>query len=171
MDLYAYIRDITDFPTKGVVFKDITTLLKDPSALRYAQAQLLELSEGLKVDKVVAMESRGFFFGVQLAQQLNAGFVPIRKSGKLPGPVARYEYTLEYGTDVLEIHRDAIQQGDRILLHDDVLATGGTAAAAISLIEELGGTVVQCNFLVELLFLEGSKKLGGLEIRSLLQYI
>lgn len=168
--LEAYIRDIPDFPKQGIVYKDISPLLQNPSAMKQAVDLFLEKLEGGKIDKVVGIESRGFFFATLLAERLNAGFVPIRKPGKLPYKTHREEYALEYGTDVLEIHQDAISKGENILVHDDVLATGGTALAACNLVEKLGGKIVQCNFLVELSFLKGKEKLANYEVESLLKY-
>ncbi len=170
MDLKLYVRDIMNFPSEGVVFKDITPLLKDAKAMREAIEALLNLVGDVKIDKVVGMESRGFFFAPLLASKLNAGFVPIRKPGKLPAQKIAQTYSLEYGSDTLEIHKDAIQKGEKVLVHDDVLATGGTASAACELIERLGGEIVQCNFLIELDFLKGKEKLIDYEVRSLLHY-
>ncbi|MCV6629037.1 MAG: adenine phosphoribosyltransferase [Flavobacteriaceae bacterium] len=169
MNLYDFIRDISDFPKEGILFKDITPLLLDTKAFETACIQLLEMVP-TPIDKVVAMESRGFFFGTHLAQSLNAGFVPVRKPGKLPAEKISNTYDLEYGTDTLEMHKDAIQKGDRVLVHDDVLATGGTAKATCEIIESLGGTVVQCNFLMELEFLNGKNKLSNYPIKALLKY-
>jgi adenine phosphoribosyltransferase len=168
MNLKPYIRDIPDFPSKGIVFRDITPLLKDASAMKEALESLLKLINGNEIDKVVGMESRGFFFGPLLAARLNAGFVPVRKPGKLPAEKISNTYALEYGTGTLEIHKDAIQKGDKVLVHDDVLATGGTAKATCELIERLGGEIVQCNFLIELDFLNGREKLKDYEAKSLL---
>lgn len=170
LNLEQYIRDIHDFPKPGILFKDITPLLVDSGAMRVCTQQLLNLTEMQSVDKVVGIESRGFFFATLLAEKLDAGFVPIRKPGKLPYETLKQPYALEYGMDALEIHEDAIQKGDKVLLHDDVLATGGTAQAACRLIEQLGGEIVQCNFLIELSFLQGARKLDRYEIRSLLTY-
>ncbi len=170
MKLKTLIRDIPDFPSKGVVFRDITPLLNDPDALKYTEKALLQLLGNTKVDKVVGMESRGFFFAPILAVRLNAGFVPVRKPGKLPGKTIRQDYDLEYGTDALEMHADAIVKGDRVLVHDDVLATGGTANATCRLIEKMGGEIVQCNFLLELDFLKGRDKLLDYNVKSLLHY-
>lgn len=169
-DLSAYIRDITDFPKKGIVFKDLTTLFKNPAAFRQAANQLYEAVAEKNIDKVVAIESRGFIFGALLAEKLNAGFVPIRKPGKLPAQTLQAEYLLEYGTDIIEIHQDAIASGERVLLHDDLLATGGTAEAACKLIEHLGGQVVHISFLVELGFLNGKEKLTNYKVSSVIQY-
>ncbi len=170
MDFNTYIRDIADFPKAGIVFKDITPLLKDAQALTEAANALLELIGNQKIDKVVGMESRGFFFAPLLASKLEAGFIPVRKKGKLPYKTISEVYTLEYGEDILEVHEDAITKGERILIHDDVLATGGTANAVCKLVEKMGGKIVQCNFLIELGFLNGKGKLQGYEVKSLLHY-
>ena len=169
MDLKTFIRDIPDFPSQGILFKDITPLLKNPKALRTATERLAEMV-GREVDIVVGMESRGFFFAPMLASQLDVGFVPVRKPGKLPGNVVGETYALEYGQDTLEILEDSISKGDRVLVHDDVLATGGTAGATCALIERLGGLVVQCNFLIELEFLNGRERLNGFDVKSLMRY-
>ena len=170
MDLKNYIREIPDFPKKGIGFKDITPLLLNPGACREVVAQTIEGLERLKIDKVVGIESRGFLFGMLLAEKLNAGFVPVRKPGKLPHKIHAEEYALEYGKDTLEIHKDAIAEGEKVLLHDDVLATGGTAKAACNLIEIMGGEIVQCNFIMELSFLRGREKLKNFEVHSLITY-
>lgn len=170
IDIEQYIRDIPDFPKQGVVFKDITPLLANPEAVQTCTEELVRLTEMQKIDKVVGIESRGFFFATLLAERLNAGFIPIRKPGKLPYTTLKQPYTLEYGMDALEIHEDAIQKGDKVLLHDDVLATGGTAQAACRLIEQLGGEIVQCNFLIEISFLKGAGRLKQYDLRSLLTY-
>lgn len=159
MQLENYIRDIQDFPKEGIVFKDITPLLLHPEARTYCLESLVNLLDGQRIDKVVGVESRGFFFGTLLADRLGAGFIPVRKPNKLPYETIAASYALEYGTDSQEIHTDAIQPGDRILIHDDVLATGGTAKAVCELVERLGGTIVQCSFLMELTFLNGRDKL------------
>lgn len=165
-----YIREVPDFPTPGISFKDITTLLEDPKAFREAGRALIQLTRGLEVDKVVGIESRGFFFAPLLAEHHGAGFVPARKPGKLPRRTHRRSYALEYGEDALEIHAESIRPGDRVLVHDDVLATGGTARALCDLVADLGGEVVQCNFLVELSFLNGRDKLGQVPLKSLIVY-
>lgn len=170
MDFKSYIRDVKDFPKEGIVFKDITPLLKDKHALQRASEALLDLVEEQNIDKVVGMESRGFLFAPLLASRLNAGFVPVRKSGKLPYTTLSETYALEYGDDQLEMHVDAISTGERVLVHDDVLATGGTAEAVCKLVERLGGTIVQCHFLIELDFLKGREKLESYPVRSLIQY-
>ena len=170
MELKSLIRDVPDFPKKGIVFKDITTLMKNPEGLSKTADELYKYAENMKITKIVGIESRGFIFGGILAQKLNAGFIPIRKPGKLPAETISESYTLEYGIDTIQIHKDAIQPGDRILLHDDLLATGGTMEAASKLIERLGGEVVQISFLVELTFLGGREKLKKYDVRSLIQY-
>tara|TARA_R110002167_G_scaffold34533_12_gene110129 strand:- start:1999 stop:2511 length:513 start_codon:yes stop_codon:yes gene_type:complete len=170
MDFKKYIRDVHHFPKEGVVYKDITPILQDGKVFRDTAQALLDMVGDLKIDKVIGMESRGFFFGPVLAMKLNAGFVPVRKIGKLPSTKISETYNLEYGTDTLEIHLDSILKGERVLIHDDVLATGGTAQAVCQLVERLGGEIVQCNFLIELDFLNGSEKLKGYPIRSLIHY-
>ncbi|MGB5229678.1 MAG: adenine phosphoribosyltransferase [Eudoraea sp.] len=170
MDFKNYIRDIHDFPEKGVTFKDITPLLKDANALQAAADAMLKMIGDVRVDKVVGMESRGFFFAPILASRLNAGFVPVRKAGKLPSDKISRTYSLEYGKDTLEIHADSIQPGENVIIHDDVLATGGTAKATCELVESLGGKVIQCNFLLELLNLKGAAKLNGYQIKSLVSF-
>jgi adenine phosphoribosyltransferase len=162
------IRDIENFPKEGIIFKDITPLLMDPKGVEYVVDLLVDNLDGQQVDKVVGMESRGFFFGMLLAQRLGAGFVPVRKKGKLPYKTLSQTYDLEYGQDVLEIHEDAISPGEKILIHDDILATGGTAEAVVKLVEHLGGTIVQLDFLMELGFLKGREKLKGHPVSSIL---
>lgn len=168
--LESKIRDIYDFPKPGVVFKDITPLLADVQATKQVLDLFLKRLDGKKIDKVIGMESRGFFFGTLLAQRLGAGFVPVRKPGKLPFETIAQTYDLEYGQDQLEIHSDSIKKGENVLIHDDVLATGGTAEAAVKLVETLGGNIVQLNFLIELTFLKGVQKLGNHEVYSILKY-
>ncbi|OIQ18611.1 MAG: adenine phosphoribosyltransferase [Flavobacterium sp. MedPE-SWcel] len=170
MELNNYIRDIQDFPKQGIIFKDITPLLSSPDATKYCLEILMNSLNNIKIDKVVGVESRGFFFATLLAQELNAGFVPVRKPNKLPFDTISSTYTLEYGTDTLEIHTDAIKKGDRVLIHDDVLATGGTASAVCDLVEQLGGEIVQCNFLMELSFLSGRDKISKYDIYAPLVY-
>lgn len=170
MTLNQYIRDVQDFPKEGIIFKDITPLLANPKAVRECMALLLNNLRDRKIDKVVGVESRGFFFATLLAYELNAGFVPVRKPKKLPFETISASYALEYGTDCLEVHTDAIQPGDRVLIHDDVLATGGTAGAVCELVEKLGGEIVQCNFLMELSFLNGRNKLDKREVYAPLVY-
>lgn len=170
MDLKEYIRNIKDFPKQGIMFRDITTLLKNPEAMKYTSEKLLDFAKGLKVDKVVGIESRGFIFGSILSEKLNAGFVPVRKPGKLPAEKEQATYQLEYGTDTLEIHKDAINPGDNVLIHDDLLATGGTMEAVCKMIEKLGGNVVQISFIIELSFLKGREKLKSYDVRSIVEY-
>ncbi len=168
--LRAKIRDIKDFPTEGILFKDITTLLKDGPAFRYVVDLLAERYQQERVEIVVGIESRGFIFAGALAHQLRAGFVPVRKLGKLPGKTIEVEYELEYGRDALAMHEDAIQPGQRVLAVDDLLATGGTMAAALRLVEQLGGHVVGVAFLIELAFLRGRDKLKNNPLHSLIVY-
>ncbi|MHB8619321.1 MAG: adenine phosphoribosyltransferase [Chloroflexota bacterium] len=166
-DLASLIRDIPDFPKAGVIFKDITTLLKVPQAFKQAIDQMTDAFREDRIEVVVGMESRGFIFGGPLAYQLGAGFVPVRKLGKLPYKTLSIEYALEYGTNTLEIHSDGIEPGQRVLVVDDLLATGGTVAATIELIRKLEGEVVGAAFLVELSFLDGRRTLPGLKVTSL----
>jgi adenine phosphoribosyltransferase len=170
LDLRAYVRDIPDFPRPGIVFKDITPLLLDPGALKHAVARLAEIARPLQPELVVAAEARGFILGAALALELAVGFVPARKPGKLPHEVVSAEYTLEYGVDTLEVHADAFAGCTRVLVHDDLLATGGTARALCELIEGLGAEVVGCAFLFELGFLRGRERLEGYDVRSLIEY-
>jgi len=169
MDLEKYIRDIPDFPTKGIIFKDITPLLADAGALDEAVRRLAEPYEGTGVECVAAVESRGFIFGAAVARQLGAGFVPIRKPGKLPHETVSKEYSLEYGTDAVEIHTDAVSPGSKVLMIDDLLATGGTMAAACELVASLGGRIVGIAFLIELGFLNGRAKLAGYDLHTLIR--
>src|SRR5712691_3939389 len=168
--LKSLIREVPDFPKPGILFYDITTLLKDPGGLRSVIDELGGSSAAKGVDKVVGIEARGFIFAPAVAYALKAGFVPVRKPNKLPAETERIEYQLEYGTDALEIHRDAIQPGQRVLIVDDVLATGGTAGAVAKLVEKLGGSVVGLSFVIELDFLNGRDKLPGYDIRALVHY-
>ena len=169
VDLSQYIRDVADFPKKGIVFKDITPLVGDAGALAQVADDLAKPFAGVGVDKVAAIEARGFIFGALVAQRLGAGFVPIRKPGKLPAKAVRVSYNLEYGADSVEMHADAFAPGCRVLLVDDVLATGGTLAAACELVEKLGGKVAGVACVIELSFLSGRKKLPGRQIHSLIQ--
>lgn len=169
-DLSSYIRTVPDFPKPGIGFKDITTLLKDGNALRQSVDEMAEKFSGKKIDKIVGIESRGFIFGTALAYKWKVGFVLVRKPGKLPAETISQEYELEYGTDKVEIHKDAISPGDKILIVDDLLATGGTAAATVELVKELGGDIQGIAFLIELTFLNGRQKLGGYEVVSLIEY-
>jgi adenine phosphoribosyltransferase len=169
-ELRAKIRDIKNFPTEGILFKDITTLLKDAPAFRSVIDKLAERYQSERVEVVVGVESRGFIFAGALAHQLRAGFVPVRKLGKLPGKTIEVEYELEYGRDALAVHEDGIRPGQRVLAVDDLLATGGTMAATLRLIEQLGGHVVGVAFLIELAFLHGREKLKNYPLHSLIIY-
>lgn len=160
MDYKSIIRDVPDFPKEGILFKDLTTLWKDPSALKQSIDDIVAEFKGKGITKVVGAESRGFITAVPVAIALGAGFVPIRKPGKLPAETISRSYTLEYGTNTVEIHKDAIEKGDKVLICDDLLATGGTAAAMVELIEELGGEIVASSFIIELDFLKGREKLS-----------
>lgn len=168
--LKAEVRSIPDFPKKGILFRDITPLLKDPKALREIIARLAATVKKQKIDLVVGIESRGFIFGTALATKLGVGFVPIRKKGKLPWKTKQIACTLEYGAEILEIHEDAVTPGQRVVIVDDLLATGGTAEAATKLVEQLGGKVAQLAFVIELGFLDGRQKLKGYEVFSLIRY-
>lgn len=170
MDLDTYIRHIPGFPKEGILFHDITPLLLDGDALRYTVDRLTEHALEKDVDLVMGAEARGFIVGAALAYKLGVGFATARKPGKLPWTVSRCEYDLEYGTDALEIHADAVKPGQRVLIHDDLLATGGTAAANVKLVEECGGIVAGLAFLIELTTLGGRAKLAGYDVFSLLQY-
>lgn len=169
-DLKQYIREIPDHPKPGILFYDITTLLQNAKALRMTCDRFVWLFQDKHIDKVVGMESRGFMFGPIVAYDLNAGFVPVRKPGKLPFDVHAETYDLEYGQDTLEIHKDAIQPGEKVLIADDLVATGGTALATARLVEALGGEVIGFGFVIELTFLSGREKLQGYEVQSLIQY-
>ena len=169
-ELKQYIREVPDFPKPGVLYYDITTLLQDPKALRMTIDQFVWLFSTRHVDKVVGIESRGFMFGSIVAYNLNAGFVPVRKPGKLPAHTIGEDYELEYGLDKLEMHRDAIEPGERVLIVDDLIAIGGTAAAAARLVESVGGQVAGLGFVVELTFLGGRERLEGYPVESLIKY-
>ena len=166
----ALIRDVPDFPKPGILFKDITPLLADAHALRDATRAMAEPYRSSRVDRVVGIESRGFILGAIVARELGVGFIPVRKPGKLPATVTRIEYALEYGTDRLEVHADACERGMRVLIVDDVLATGGTASATCELIEGLGATVVGLSFLIALDFLDGGRRLAGRSYSAVLRY-
>ncbi len=170
MNLAEQIRDIVDFPKKGIVFKDITTLMARPEALREAVDALCAPFRDQRIDKIACMESRGFIFGAPMAIELGAGMVPLRKPGKLPAETVSASYELEYGTDSLEMHVDAVSEGETVLIVDDLLATGGTASAAIELVETRGGIVEALVFLVELAFLDGRAKLGDRMVHSVIRY-
>lgn len=170
MELKSIIRSVTDFPKKGIMFRDITTLIKDPKGFDMALEKLYNLAKNKNITKVVGVESRGFIFGAALANKLNAGFVPVRKPGKLPADKIEESYELEYGTDKIEIHKDALNSDDVVLLHDDLLATGGTMEAACKLVEKLGAKIVQISFVIELSFLKGREKLQKYDVQSLIIY-
>ena len=170
VDLKKIIRNIPDFPKPGIVFRDITTLLQDPAALREAVDSIAGHFDGKKVDVVVGTEARGFIFGPTIAYKLGVGFVPVRKPGKLPYETIEATYELEYGTDYVELHKDAIKPGQRVLMVDDLLATGGTMAACCELVEKLGGRIIGCAFVIELSFLNGRAKLPKYDVFSLVDY-
>lgn len=168
--LKRLIREIPDWPRPGILFYDITTLLKDNEGFRALIDSLYDHYRDKPIDLVAGIEARGFIFGPALAYRLGAGFIPIRKPNKLPAKTAKETYQLEYGTDAVEIHQDAIQKGRRVLICDDLLATGGTASASVRLVQKLGGEVTGCGFAIELTFLKGREKLTGVDVHSLLQY-
>jgi adenine phosphoribosyltransferase len=168
MELRGYIRDIADFPKPGIVFRDITPLMADARALDEAVRQLAAIARPLKPDVIVAAEARGFLLGAAVAREVGAGFVLARKPGKLPYETERAEYLLEYGSDALEVHTDALANGSRVLVHDDLLATGGTAKALCELVEQLEGEVVGCLFLIELAYLRGRERLAGYDTHALM---
>jgi adenine phosphoribosyltransferase len=170
VDLRAYIEDIPDFPRPGIVFKDITPLLLDPRALRHTIGALAGYAREREVDYVLSAEARGFVLGGAVAAEIGAGFVLARKPGKLPRQTTSVEYQLEYGVDALEVHADAVRGGARVLIHDDLLATGGTAAALCEFVEGAGGTVAGCAFVIELGFLRGRERLEGFDVHSLIVY-
>jgi len=170
MDLASTIRSVPDFPIEGILFYDITTLLQNPEALRASVDQLVGHYQDAGVEVIVGMESRGFIFGMPMAYRMGLGFVPVRKPGKLPAETVSESYDLEYGTNTLEIHVDAIEKGQKVLIVDDLLATGGTAKATCNLVEKLGGEIVGVAFVIELNFLKGREKLQGYDVFSLLQY-
>ncbi len=170
MDLDKLIRNVPDFPQKGIMFKDITTLLSDAEGFAYAIDKMEERYRDKKIDKIIGIESRGFIFGAPLAYKLGCGFIPVRKPGKLPYESIKEDYSLEYGKNTLEIHIDALREGERVVIIDDLLATGGTAKAAANLITRLKGDIVSIDFLVELEFLNGRDKLKGYSVHSYLKY-
>ncbi|MCU0506160.1 MAG: adenine phosphoribosyltransferase [Chloroflexi bacterium] len=169
-DLRARIREVPDFPKPGILFYDITTLLKDGPAFREAVSLMLEPYRGMAIDLVVGMESRGFIFSAPMAYELGVGLVPVRKLGKLPHETLSVEYALEYGSNTLEIHKDAIAPGQRVLVVDDLLATGGTVRGTVDLVQRLGAEIVGLSFLVELVFLKGRERLDGLPVSSVIEY-
>lgn len=170
MDLTRYIRDIPDFPKPGIIFKDITPILKDPAAFTYVISELAGLIKDLKPDAVAAVESRGFIFAAPLALRTGVPFIPLRKPGKLPAETISMEYSLEYGSSTIEVHRDALSKGSRVVVLDDLLATGGTAGAACKLMELMGAEVVRVLFVIELAFLNGREVLKGYDVMSLVSY-
>lgn len=170
MDLKAAIRDIPDFPQEGVLFRDITTLLKEPMAMVESVDQMMAFLKDVDFDLILGPESRGFIYGMPIAYTMKKGFVPVRKAGKLPAEVISQSYDLEYGSAVIEIHKDAIKAGDKVVIIDDLLATGGTAKAMVDLVESVGASVVSLNFLIELDFLDGRKLLADQNINSVLHY-
>lgn len=170
MNLKDKIRNVPDWPIKGVMFKDITTLLQDPEAFREACDLLYDRYKTMNIDKIVGIDARGFIFGAVLAYKLNIGFVPVRKKGKLPYKTISAEYSLEYGTDVIEIHQDALKKGERIVIIDDLIATGGTIAAAVNLVEKIGSEIVECGFIVELPELNGREKIKNYKIFTLIEF-
>ena len=170
MDLKQYVRDVQDFPIDGILFRDITTVLKNPDALRFGVDSMIALAKELEFDTILGPESRGFIFGMPMAYNMNKGFVPVRKVGKLPSDVYKKEYALEYGTATLEIHRDAVAPGQRFVIVDDLLATGGTAKAVTDLVAELGGIIVAHIYFIELESLSGRVLLAGQDVRSVLVY-
>lgn len=170
MDLKESIRTIPNWPAKGVMFRDITTLLKNGEAFREACNKFYERYKDLEIDAVAGIESRGFIFGSVLAYQLGVGFIPIRKPGKLPGKTIKEEYELEYGKDSIEVHEDAVEQGDKVLLIDDLIATGGTVEAAVKLLEKLGGEIVECAFVIDLPDLKGREKIKDYKVYTLMEF-
>ncbi len=170
IDLKEKIRNIKDFPKKGIVFRDITTLIKDGKALRYAVDEMCDVFKDKKIDAILGAEARGFIFGAAMAYKMGVGFIPVRKPGKLPSQTCEVTYDLEYGSNVLEMHTDAISKGDRILIVDDLIATGGTAMAKAQIVEKMGGIVAGFAFLIELEFLNPRKVLDGYEVFSLVKY-
>ncbi len=170
MDLKKCIRNIPDFPQKGIMFKDITTLLKKPAVFKYTVDAIVDRYKNKNISKVVSVEARGYIFGGAIAYNLNCGFIPVRKPGKLPAETISMEYTLEYGKNTIEIHKDAINNSERILVFDDLIATGGTVLATCQLIEKLGGEIIGCAFLINLTYLNGAEKLKGYNVFSLIEY-
>ena len=170
MDLKNIIRNIPDYPIKGVLFRDITTALKDKDALKYSVDEMMKTLENVEFDYILGPESRGFIFAMPIAYNMNKGFIPVRKKGKLPAETISKEYDLEYGSSVLEIHKDALKKGDKVVIADDLLATGGTCKAIIELVESIGAEVVSLNFFIELVDLNGREFLGDYKINSVVKY-
>lgn len=170
MDLKSRVRSIVDWPIEGVVFRDLTTLMKDPDALKESCDILYERYKDQKIDKIVGIDARGFVFGAVLAYKLGIGFIPVRKKGKLPADCFEESYSLEYGEDILEIHRDGLGDGERVVIVDDLIATGGTAGATAKLVKKLGAEIVECAFLIELPDLKGREQLNGCEVYAMMQF-
>lgn len=170
MDLKSTVRSIADWPIKGVIFRDLTTLMKDPKALKESCDILYERYKDQKIDKIVGIDARGFVFGAVLAYKLGIGFIPVRKKGKLPADCFEEEYSLEYGAGTLEIHRDGISEGERVVIVDDLIATGGTAGATAKLVKKLGAEIIECAFLIELPDLKGREQLKGCEIFAMMEF-
>lgn len=170
MDYKSLIRDVPDYPKQGIIFKDLTTLWKNKEAFKASMSDMAAFYKGIKIDKIVGIESRGFIIGSALAYLLGTGFVPVRKKGKLPADVISETYDLEYGTDTLTMHKDAIEAGEKVLVVDDLIATGGTCTAVAKLVEKLGGTIIGFGFMVELKFLNGKEKLKKYDLKTLISY-
>ena len=170
MDLKKYLRDVPDFPKKGIIFRDITTLVKEPQVFKYVIDKIVKEFKTQKIDKIVSVEARGYIFGGAIAYNLGCGLVPVRKTGKLPAETIKLEYDLEYGKNVIEIHKDGLKKGERVLTFDDVLATGGTMLATCKLVEMLGAEVVACAFLANLTYLKGYEKLKDYKVFSVVEY-
>lgn len=170
MDYTKFIRDVPDYPKKGILFKDLTTLWKEKEAFKASIEEMASQFKGMTIDKVVGIESRGFIIGSALAYLLNTGFVPVRKKGKLPAETIEETYDLEYGTDTLTMHKDSIKPGEKVLVVDDLIATGGTCGAVAKMVEKLGGKILAFGFMVELGFLDGRSKIKGYEVKSIIRY-
>ncbi|MCJ7774621.1 MAG: adenine phosphoribosyltransferase [Desulfobacterales bacterium] len=170
MDLKQTIRTVPNWPIEGVMFRDLTTLMQDPAAFRASCDILYDRYKDMNIDKIVGIDARGFVFGAVLAYKMNVGFIPVRKKGKLPHKTITEEYTLEYGSAIVEMHEDAIEKGEKVLIVDDLIATGGTIAAAVSLVEKLGGEVVECAFIVELPDLKGREKIKGCKVFAITEF-
>jgi adenine phosphoribosyltransferase len=170
MDLKNSIRSIVDWPIKGVIFRDLTTLMKDPEALKESCDILYERYKDLKIDKIVGIDARGFVFGAVLAYKLGVGFIPVRKKGKLPADTIEESYSLEYGSGTLEIHKDAISEGERVVIVDDLIATGGTAGATVTIVRKLGAEIVECAFLIELPDLKGRAQIDNCDVFAMMEF-
>jgi len=170
MDLKSTVRSIVDWPIEGVVFRDLTTLMKDPEALKESCDILYERYKDQKIDKIVGIDARGFVFGAVLAYKLGIGFIPVRKKGKLPGETIEESYNLEYGSDTLEIHKDSLDSGDRVVIVDDLIATGGTAGATANIVTKLGAQIIECAFLIELTDLKGREQLKGIDVFAMMEF-